>query len=42
MRELEQYRYERGEELIRRLREQAENFDYELIRKELEEFLGNV
>ena len=42
LRELEQYRYERGEELIRRLREQAENFDYELIRKELEEFLGNV
>jgi signal transduction histidine kinase/DNA-binding NarL/FixJ family response regulator len=40
--ELERYRYERGEDLIRRLREQAENFDYEAIHKELEEFLGNI
>jgi HPt (histidine-containing phosphotransfer) domain-containing protein len=34
--ELEQYRYERGENLIRWLREQAENFDYDAIHKRLE------
>jgi signal transduction histidine kinase/FixJ family two-component response regulator/HPt (histidine-containing phosphotransfer) domain-containing protein len=39
--ELERFRYERGEELIRWLREQAENFDYEAMHKRLEEFLGN-
>jgi HPt (histidine-containing phosphotransfer) domain-containing protein len=38
--ELERYRYERGEEFIAWLREQAENFDYEAMRKRLEEFLG--
>jgi PAS domain S-box-containing protein len=37
--ELEQYRYERGEDFIRWLREQAENFDYDAIHKRLEEFL---
>ncbi|MDR1898690.1 MAG: response regulator [Treponema sp.] len=35
--ELEQYRYERGEELITWLREQAENFDYDAIHRRLEE-----
>ncbi|MDR3123549.1 MAG: response regulator [Treponema sp.] len=34
--ELEQYRYEEGEELIRWLREQAENFDYDAMHKQLE------
>jgi CheY-like chemotaxis protein/HPt (histidine-containing phosphotransfer) domain-containing protein len=34
--ELEQYRYERGEELIQWLREQAENFDYDAMHKRLE------
>jgi HPt (histidine-containing phosphotransfer) domain-containing protein len=38
--ELEQYRYEDGEELIRWFREQAENFDYDALRKRLEEFLS--
>ncbi|MDR1971074.1 MAG: response regulator [Treponema sp.] len=38
--ELEQYRYERGGELITRLREQAENFDYDAIQKGLEEMLA--
>jgi HPt (histidine-containing phosphotransfer) domain-containing protein len=37
---LEQYRYEKGEDLIRWLREQAENFDYEAIHKKLEDFVG--
>jgi signal transduction histidine kinase/DNA-binding response OmpR family regulator/HPt (histidine-containing phosphotransfer) domain-containing protein len=39
--ELEQYRYEDGEELIRWLRKQAENFDYDALHKRLEEFLNN-
>jgi signal transduction histidine kinase/FixJ family two-component response regulator/HPt (histidine-containing phosphotransfer) domain-containing protein len=38
LRELEQYSYERGDELIRRLREEAENFDYDRIQKELDEY----
>jgi CheY-like chemotaxis protein/anti-sigma regulatory factor (Ser/Thr protein kinase) len=38
--ELERYRYGTGEELVLRLREQAENFDYDAIRKRLEEFLN--
>jgi PAS domain S-box-containing protein len=38
--ELERYRYERGEELVRWLREQAENFDYEAIHKRLEALRG--
>jgi signal transduction histidine kinase/CheY-like chemotaxis protein len=37
---LEQYRYEAGEELIRWLREQAENFDYDAIHDRLEKFPG--
>jgi signal transduction histidine kinase/DNA-binding NarL/FixJ family response regulator/HPt (histidine-containing phosphotransfer) domain-containing protein len=41
LRELEQYRYERGEELVKWLREQAENFDYDAMHRRLEEFLGN-
>jgi CheY-like chemotaxis protein len=40
--ELEGYRYERGEELIRWLREQAENFDYDAMHKRLEEFLDAI
>jgi CheY-like chemotaxis protein len=40
--ELEQYRYERGEELVRWLREQAENFDYEAIHKRLEALRGGA
>jgi signal transduction histidine kinase/CheY-like chemotaxis protein len=40
--ELEQYRYEHGEELIKWLRYQAENFDYDTMHKRLEEFLGNT
>jgi HPt (histidine-containing phosphotransfer) domain-containing protein len=39
--ELEQYHYERGEELIRWLREQAENFDYDAMRKRLDALLRN-
>jgi hypothetical protein len=39
--ELERYRYEKGGDFIIRLREQAENFDYDVMHKELEEFLGN-
>jgi hypothetical protein len=35
LRELEQYRYERGGEFIQWLREQAENFDYDAMRKGL-------
>jgi CheY-like chemotaxis protein len=38
--ELERYRYERGEELILWLREQAENFDYDAIHRRLEKFLS--
>jgi CheY-like chemotaxis protein len=38
--ELERYQYERGGELVTRLREQAENFDYDAIRRRLEDFLG--
>jgi HPt (histidine-containing phosphotransfer) domain-containing protein len=38
--ELEQYQYENGEELILQLREQAGNFDYDALRKRLEEFLS--
>jgi CheY-like chemotaxis protein len=37
---LEQYRYEREEDLVQWLREQAENFDYDAMRKRLEEFLN--
>jgi PAS domain S-box-containing protein len=40
LRELEQYRYETGDELIRWLREQADNFDYDNLQKRLEEFLA--
>jgi PAS domain S-box-containing protein len=39
--ELEQYRYEKGTELIRWLREQAENFDYDAMHKQLEMLLGS-
>jgi CheY-like chemotaxis protein/two-component sensor histidine kinase len=39
--ELEQYRYEKGEELIRWLREQAENFNYDAIRKRLDDLPRN-
>ncbi|MDR3124004.1 MAG: response regulator, partial [Treponema sp.] len=39
--ELERYRYEQGQELIAWLREQTENFNYEAMRKGLEDFLGN-
>jgi PAS domain S-box-containing protein len=39
--ELERYRYERGEEFVQWLREQAENFDYDAIHKRLEELLNN-
>jgi signal transduction histidine kinase/CheY-like chemotaxis protein len=38
--ELERRRYERGQEFIEWLREQAENFNYDVIHKELEDFLG--
>jgi PAS domain S-box-containing protein len=38
---LEQYHYEKGEELIRWLREQAENFDYDTMHKNLETLLGS-
>jgi signal transduction histidine kinase/DNA-binding NarL/FixJ family response regulator/HPt (histidine-containing phosphotransfer) domain-containing protein len=38
--ELERYRYEGGQEFIVWLREQAENFDYDAMRKGLEEFLA--
>ncbi|MDR0642273.1 MAG: response regulator [Treponema sp.] len=37
--ELERYRYETGEELITRLREQAAAFDYDAMDRHLEEFL---
>jgi signal transduction histidine kinase/CheY-like chemotaxis protein/HPt (histidine-containing phosphotransfer) domain-containing protein len=39
--ELEQYRYETGDEFIRRLREQVENFDYDDMHERLEEYLSN-
>jgi HPt (histidine-containing phosphotransfer) domain-containing protein len=39
--ELERYSYERGGELIQWLREQAENFDYDGMRKRLESLLGS-
>jgi signal transduction histidine kinase/CheY-like chemotaxis protein/HPt (histidine-containing phosphotransfer) domain-containing protein len=38
--DLEQYRYEGGEELVQWLREQTENFDYDAIHRRLEEFLS--
>jgi HPt (histidine-containing phosphotransfer) domain-containing protein len=38
--ELERYRYETGEDLVMRLREQAEAFDYDAMGRHLEEFLG--
>ncbi|MDR2143166.1 MAG: response regulator [Treponema sp.] len=37
--ELEQYRYDSGEDLVRWLREQAENFDYDAIHERLETLL---
>jgi signal transduction histidine kinase/CheY-like chemotaxis protein/HPt (histidine-containing phosphotransfer) domain-containing protein len=40
LRKLEQYRYEKGEDLIRWLREQAENFDYDAIHNGLENLPG--
>jgi CheY-like chemotaxis protein len=39
--DLEQYRYEEGQELTEWLREQAENYDYEAIHSRLEEFLNS-
>jgi signal transduction histidine kinase/DNA-binding response OmpR family regulator/HPt (histidine-containing phosphotransfer) domain-containing protein len=39
---LEQYWYEKGEELIRHLRERADAFDYDAMRGDLEEFLNNT
>jgi PAS domain S-box-containing protein len=38
--ELEQYRYEKGEDLIKWLREQAENFDYDIMHQRLAELLA--
>jgi HPt (histidine-containing phosphotransfer) domain-containing protein len=38
---LEQYRYERGDNLIRWLREQAENFDYDAMHRQLETLLNS-
>jgi signal transduction histidine kinase/DNA-binding response OmpR family regulator len=40
--ELERYRYERGEELILSLREQAENFDYDAMHKRLDALLNGA
>jgi CheY-like chemotaxis protein len=40
--ELERYSYETGGDLIRRLREQVDNFDYDDMHEGLEEFLGNA
>jgi HPt (histidine-containing phosphotransfer) domain-containing protein len=37
---LERYHYDKGEELILWLREQAENFDYDAMHKRLEEMSG--
>jgi hypothetical protein len=41
LQELEAYRYERGEELIRWLREQAENFEYDAMLRRLKELPDN-
>jgi hypothetical protein len=38
--ELERCRYEKHGDLVIRLREQAENLDYEAMHKQLEAFLG--
>jgi signal transduction histidine kinase/CheY-like chemotaxis protein len=38
--ELERRRYEQGQEFIEWLREQAENFDYDVMHRRLEEFLN--
>jgi signal transduction histidine kinase/DNA-binding NarL/FixJ family response regulator/HPt (histidine-containing phosphotransfer) domain-containing protein len=38
--ELEEYRYAAGEDLVVKLREQADAFDYEALRRDLEEYLG--
>jgi signal transduction histidine kinase/CheY-like chemotaxis protein len=38
--ELERYRYETGEDLIRQLREQAEGFDYNVMGRRLGEYLN--
>ncbi|MDR2631912.1 MAG: response regulator [Spirochaetaceae bacterium] len=38
---LERYHYEKDENLIRWLREQAENFDYDTMHQRLEEFLSS-
>ncbi|MDR2304772.1 MAG: response regulator [Treponema sp.] len=40
--ELERYRYEKDGDLIARLREQAENFDYDVMHKGLKEFLDRA
>jgi signal transduction histidine kinase/CheY-like chemotaxis protein/HPt (histidine-containing phosphotransfer) domain-containing protein len=40
LKDLERCRYERGEELIRRLKTQAELFDYEAMGLELEQYLS--
>jgi signal transduction histidine kinase/FixJ family two-component response regulator len=40
--ELEQYRYTREDDLVKWLREQAENFDYEAMHKRLEDLLGQA
>jgi signal transduction histidine kinase/FixJ family two-component response regulator/HPt (histidine-containing phosphotransfer) domain-containing protein len=37
--ELGRYRYEQGQEFIEQLREKAENFDYDVMQKELTKFL---
>jgi signal transduction histidine kinase/FixJ family two-component response regulator/HPt (histidine-containing phosphotransfer) domain-containing protein len=39
--ELERFRYEKGDDLVRWLRERADNFDYEAMHKRLEEFFAN-
>jgi PAS domain S-box-containing protein len=39
--ELEQYRYEQGDEFIRWLRDQAEDFDYDAMHQRLEALLGS-
>ncbi|MDR2375882.1 MAG: response regulator [Treponema sp.] len=38
--ELERYRYETGEDLVRQLKAQAEAFDYDAMGRRLEEYLG--
>jgi HPt (histidine-containing phosphotransfer) domain-containing protein len=40
LRELEQYRYEKGGDLVLWLRERAEQFDYDAIHRKLKEILG--